>query len=199
MFVLCLIFGIWHMATQWTTTLLSFLQWDTTEVMTIIDLGYIQAFGSVCNAIGALAFGQMADTAGAKAMFMLSCIFTSIYYCGISIAKSWYGFFFLQLLRFGYQMDGTSEMYLATITTERERTVALMRLTVPQAIAMFFRASFGLQNRRLYYFTNISIHMWCCIIVHINASADVFASDNSFHTTSRNGSSSTTGLLANDH
>ncbi|KAE9416265.1 hypothetical protein Angca_000912 [Angiostrongylus cantonensis] len=143
LFVLCLIFGLWHIATQWTTTLLSFLQWDTTEVMTIVDLGYIQAFGSVCNAIGALAFGQMADTAGAKAMFMLSCIFTSIYYSGISIAKSWYGFFFLQLLRFGYQMDGTAEMYLATITTERERTGALMRLTVPQAIAMFFGPILG--------------------------------------------------------
>ncbi|KJH43751.1 transporter, major facilitator family protein [Dictyocaulus viviparus] len=138
MFILCLIFGLWHMATQWTTTLLSFLQWDTTEVMTIVDLGYIQAFGSVCNAIGALAFGQMADTAGPKAMFMLSCIFTSIYYSGISLSRSWYGFFFLQLLRFGYQMDGTAEMYLATVTTERERTSALMRLTVPQAIAMFF-------------------------------------------------------------
>lgn len=59
MLVLCLIFGLWHMGTQWTTTLLSFLQWDTTEVMTIVDLGYIQAFGSVCNAIGALAFGQV--------------------------------------------------------------------------------------------------------------------------------------------
>ncbi|XGW25076.1 hypothetical protein V3C99_006472 [Haemonchus contortus] len=138
MLILCLIFFLWHMGTQWTTTLLSFLQWDTTEVMTIVDLGYIQAFGSVCNAIGALAFGQMADTAGPKAMFMLSCIFTAIYYSGISIAKSWYGFFFLQMLRFGYQLDSTAEMYLATVTTERERTAALMRLTVPQAAAMFF-------------------------------------------------------------
>ncbi|KAK6019915.1 hypothetical protein OSTOST_14440 [Ostertagia ostertagi] len=109
MLVLCLIFGLWHLGTQWTTTLLSFLQWDTTEVMTIVDLGYIQAFGSVCNAVGAFGFGQsehtcmrnislfyislyqepfscllyvdihyvdislqMADTAGPKAMFMLS-------------------------------------------------------------------------------------------------------------------------------
>ncbi|KAK6017734.1 hypothetical protein OSTOST_16740 [Ostertagia ostertagi] len=100
--------------------------------MTIVDLGYIQAFGSVCNAVGALAFGQMADTAGPKAMFMLSVIFTAIYYSGISLAKSWYGFFFLQILRFGYQLDSTAEMYLATVTTERERTGALMRLTVPQ-------------------------------------------------------------------
>ncbi|VDL72193.1 unnamed protein product [Nippostrongylus brasiliensis] len=143
MLVLCLIFGLWHMGTQWTTTLLSFLQWDTTEVMTIVDLGYIQAFGSVCNAIGALAFGQMADSAGPKAMFMLSCIFTAIYYSGISIAKSWYGFFFLQILRFGYQLDSTAEMYLATVTTERERTGALMRLTVPQAAAMFLGPIIG--------------------------------------------------------
>ncbi|KAK6034198.1 hypothetical protein COOONC_28297 [Cooperia oncophora] len=137
MLVLCLIFGLWHLGTQWTTTLLSFLQWDTTEVMTIVDLGYIQAFGSVWNALGALAFGQMADTAGPKAMFMLSVIFTSIYYSGIALSKSWYGFFFLQILRFGYQLDSTAEMYLATVTTERERTAALMRLTVPQAAAMF--------------------------------------------------------------
>lgn len=38
----------------------------------------------------------------------------------------------IKLLRMGYQLDATAEMYLATITTERERTSALMRLTVPQ-------------------------------------------------------------------
>lgn len=38
----------------------------------------------------------------------------------------------------GYQLDSTIEMYLATVTTERERTSALMVLTIPQAIAMFF-------------------------------------------------------------
>ena len=59
MAVLCLIFGLWHLGTQWTTTLLSFLQWDTAEVMTIVDLGYIQAFGSLCNAFGALMIGQV--------------------------------------------------------------------------------------------------------------------------------------------
>ncbi|CAD6184338.1 unnamed protein product [Caenorhabditis auriculariae] len=138
MLVLCLIFGLWHFGTQWTTTLLSFLQWDTVEVMTITDLGYIQAFGSLCNAVGALAFGQMADSMGAKSMFMLSATFTAVYYCGISMAKTWYTFFFLQVLRFGYQLDGTAEMYLATVTTESERTSALMRLTFPQAVAMFF-------------------------------------------------------------
>ncbi|EPB75908.1 transporter, major facilitator family protein [Ancylostoma ceylanicum] len=159
MLVLCLIFGLWHMGTQWTTTLLSFLQWDTVEVMTIVDLGYIQAFGSVCNAIGALAFGQMADAAGPKTMFMLSCIFTAIYYSGISIAKSWYGFFFLQLLRFGYQLDGTTEMYLATVTTERERTGALMRLTFPQAIAMFFGPIIG---SKIAAYTSLRISQFIC-------------------------------------
>lgn len=138
MFTLCLVFGLWHFATQWTTTLLSFLQWDTEEVMTITDLGYIQAFGSLCNAFGALAAGQLADTLGAQSMFLLSAVFTAVYYSGISMARSWYSFFFLQVLRFGYQLDGTAEMYLATVTTESERTSALMRLTIPQAIAMFF-------------------------------------------------------------
>lgn len=132
MFTLCLVFGLWHFATQWTTTLLSFLQWDTEEVMTITDLGYIQAFGSLCNAFGALAAGQLADTLGAQSMFLLSAVFTAIYYSGISLARSWYAFFFLQILRFGYQLDGTAEMYLATVTTESERTSALMRLTIPQ-------------------------------------------------------------------
>lgn len=57
--ILCVIFGIWHFATNWTTTLLSFLQWDTVEVLSIIDLAYIQAFGSICNAFGALVIGQV--------------------------------------------------------------------------------------------------------------------------------------------
>ncbi|CAB3410863.1 unnamed protein product [Caenorhabditis bovis] len=143
MLVLCLIFGLWHFATQWTTTLLSFLQWDTEEPMTITDLGYIQAFGSLCNALGALAFGQLADTMGVKPMFILSVTFTAVYYSGISMASSWYSFFFLQILRFGYQLDGTAEMYLATVTTESERTRALMKLTFPQAIAMFFGPIIG--------------------------------------------------------
>lgn len=43
---------------------------------------------------------------------------------------------FLQLLRIGYQLDATAEMYLATITTEKERTAGLMRLTVPQVISL---------------------------------------------------------------
>ncbi|KHJ98173.1 transporter, major facilitator family protein [Oesophagostomum dentatum] len=159
MLVLCLIFGLWHLGTQWTTTLLSFLQWDTVEVMTIVDLGYIQAFGSVCNAIGALAFGQMADSTGPKAMFMLSCIFTAIYYSGISLAKSWYAFFFLQLLRVGYQLDGTAEMYLATVTTERERTGALMKLTFPQAIAMFVGPIIG---SKIAAYTSLRISQFIC-------------------------------------
>lgn len=29
------------------------------QVMTIVDIGYIQSFGSFCNAIGALAVGQV--------------------------------------------------------------------------------------------------------------------------------------------
>ncbi|MFH4978502.1 hypothetical protein AB6A40_005211 [Gnathostoma spinigerum] len=136
--ILCAIFGIWNVGTQWTTTLLSFLQWDTIQVMTIVDIGYIQSFGSFCNAIGALAVGQLADTMGPKTMFLFSTIVISIYYAALGFARDWYTFFFLQLLRMGYQLDATAEMYLATITTERERTVALMRLTVPQAIAMFF-------------------------------------------------------------
>jgi hypothetical protein len=76
--ILCLIYGIWHFGTNWTTTLLSFLQWDTTDVLSIVDLAYIQggnweisekttnemafsptAFGSLCNAIGSLAIGQV--------------------------------------------------------------------------------------------------------------------------------------------
>jgi hypothetical protein len=57
--ILALIYGIWHFFTNWTTTLLSFLQWDTAEPLTIIDLAYIQAFGSLCNAIGSLAIGQV--------------------------------------------------------------------------------------------------------------------------------------------
>lgn len=59
MVILCLIYGLWHLGTQWTTTLLSFIQWDTVEVLTIVDLGYIQSFGSLMNAIGALAIGQV--------------------------------------------------------------------------------------------------------------------------------------------
>uniref|UniRef100_A0A0N5AAZ7 MFS domain-containing protein n=1 Tax=Syphacia muris TaxID=451379 RepID=A0A0N5AAZ7_9BILA len=106
--------------------------------MTIVDIGYIQSFGSLCNAIGALAVGELADIMGAKSMFLFSALITSIYYSLLGFAKCWYSFFFLQILRIGYQLDATAEMYLATVTTERERTIALMRLTVPQAFAMFF-------------------------------------------------------------
>jgi hypothetical protein len=40
--ILCILYGIWHFGTNWTTTLLSFLQWDTTEILSIVDLAYIQ-------------------------------------------------------------------------------------------------------------------------------------------------------------
>jgi hypothetical protein len=43
-----------------------------------------------------------------------------------------------QILRVGYQLDSTAEMYLATVTTERERTGALLILAIPQATSMFF-------------------------------------------------------------
>ncbi|VDN02753.1 unnamed protein product [Thelazia callipaeda] len=135
--ILCVVYGLWNNGSQWTTTLLSFLQWDTIHVMSIVDIGYIQSFGSFCNAIGALAAGQIADTTGPKTMLLLSTIVTSIYYSSLAFARCWYSFFFLQLFRMGYLLDAVAEMYLATITTERERTKALMRFTVPQAIAMF--------------------------------------------------------------
>ncbi|PAV80401.1 hypothetical protein WR25_03566 [Diploscapter pachys] len=162
MLVLGAIFCLWHLGTQWTTTLLSFLQWDTAEVMTIVDLGYIQAFGSIANALGALVFGQIADTTGPKTMFLVSVAFTSVYYCGISMANSWYAFFFLQIFRFGYQLDGTAEMYLATVTTESERTAALMRLTFPQAIAMFIGPMLG---SKIAAFTSLRVSQFICGIV----------------------------------
>jgi len=112
-------------------------------VMTIIELGYIQSFGSLCNAVGALLFGQLADSTGAKTMFIISTLITSIYFSGLSIAASWYSFLFLQLLRVGYQLDATAEMYLATVTTERERTQSIMMLTIPQAAALFFGPMIG--------------------------------------------------------
>uniref|UniRef100_A0A914UMH8 Major facilitator superfamily (MFS) profile domain-containing protein n=1 Tax=Plectus sambesii TaxID=2011161 RepID=A0A914UMH8_9BILA len=136
--MLCVIYGIWHLATQWTSTLISFLQWDTKTVMTIVQLGYIQSFGSFCNAIGAFFFGQLIDSTGPKTIFIVSTVLTSLYYMGLSFARDFYSFFFLQLLRFGYHFDAAAEMYLATATTERERTQALMTLNVPQAVALFF-------------------------------------------------------------
>lgn len=158
LFTICVIYCVWHLGTQWTSTLLSFLQWDTVPVMSIIDLGYIQSFGSLCNAIGALLFGQvyafdseiylvslfqLADSTGAKAMFIISTLITSIYFSGLSLAQSWYSFLFLQILRVGYQLDATAEMYLATVTTERERTQSIMLLTIPQAMALFFGPMMG--------------------------------------------------------
>ncbi|KAI6233037.1 hypothetical protein M3Y99_00964800 [Aphelenchoides fujianensis] len=124
--ILWIIFGIWHFGTHWTTTLLSFLQWDTVE-----------AFGSLCNALGALLIGQLTDSIGPKIMFIFSTVLTSFYYIGLGICRHWYSFFFLQVLRFGYQLDSTAEMYLATATTERERTGALLLLGLPQALSMF--------------------------------------------------------------
>ncbi|CAK5012999.1 unnamed protein product [Meloidogyne enterolobii] len=141
--ILCLIYGIWHFGTNWTTTLISFLQWDTTETLSIVDLAYIQAFGSLCNAVGSLAIGQMTDSIGPKIMFLFSTILTSIYFVGLGLCRTWITFFLLQILRVGYQLDSTAEMYLATVTTERERTGALMILSIPQAISMFFAPIVG--------------------------------------------------------
>lgn len=141
--VLCLIYGIWHFGTNWTTTLISFLQWDTTESLSIVDLAYIQAFGSLCNAVGSLAIGQMTDSIGPKIMFLFSTIMTSLYFVGLGLCRTWITFFLLQILRVGYQLDSTAEMYLATVTTERERTGALMILSIPQAISMFFAPIIG--------------------------------------------------------
>lgn len=141
--LLCVIYGIWHFGTNWTTTLLSFLQWDTIEVLSIVDLAYIQAFGSLCNALGALAIGQMTDSIGPKIMFLFSTIFTTFYFIGLGICRTWYTFFILQILRIGYQLDSTAEMYLATVTTERERTGTVMILTIPQAVSMFFAPIVG--------------------------------------------------------
>lgn len=49
MFVLMLIFFLWHMGTQWTTTLLSFLQWDTDEVRRSYTCKHLQTSGWRCN------------------------------------------------------------------------------------------------------------------------------------------------------
>ncbi|KAK0429398.1 hypothetical protein QR680_011359 [Steinernema hermaphroditum] len=162
MLVLCLIYGIWQMGTQWTSTLVSFLQWDTIHVMTIVDIGYIQSFGSLCNAVGALWIGQIADRTGPKTMFLASAILTSIYYSGLSFARCFYSFFFLQILRVGYQLESTAEMYLATVTTERERTGALMMLTVPQALAMFFGPMLG---SKIAIYSSLRVSQGICGVV----------------------------------
>ncbi|CAJ0577458.1 unnamed protein product, partial [Mesorhabditis spiculigera] len=75
------------------------------------------------------------------------------------MARSWYAFFFLQIFRFGYQLDGTAEMYLATVTTEGERTGALMKLTMPQAAAMFFGPILG---SKIAAFTSLRISQFVC-------------------------------------
>uniref|UniRef100_A0AC35TQ59 MFS domain-containing protein n=1 Tax=Rhabditophanes sp. KR3021 TaxID=114890 RepID=A0AC35TQ59_9BILA len=137
LFILCVIFGIWHVGTQHTTTLISYLQWETTVPLTIVDLGYIQSFGALMNAVGALILGQLTDTTGPKTIFIFASICTCFYYCGLALCHTWLAFFLVQIFRIGYQLDSTAEMYLATITTEKERTGALMTLTIPQAIAMF--------------------------------------------------------------
>jgi MFS family permease len=101
--ILWIIYGLWNFGTHWTTTLLSFLQWDTVEVMSIIDLAYIQAFGSLCNALGALFIGQLTDSIGPKVMFLFSTVLTSIYYVGLGLCRHWYSFFFLQVITYkGY-------------------------------------------------------------------------------------------------
>ena len=50
-------------------------------------------------------------------------------------------------------------MYLATVTTERERTGALMKLTLPQAIAMFFGPIIG---SKIAAWTSLRISQFVC-------------------------------------
>jgi hypothetical protein len=57
--ILCLAYAIWHTAGQWTNTLLTFLHWGTAPPMNVLQISYVQAFGSCCNAIGALILGQV--------------------------------------------------------------------------------------------------------------------------------------------
>lgn len=174
--ILCLIYGIWHFGTNWTTTLVSFLQWDTIEVLSIVDLSYIQAFGSLCNALGSLAIGQAISSNLQFDKFLLTAdrfnwpqvdvhffdrshilllrrtrflpnMVPFLLPSGGCLQKAFppsiINVLLEQILRVGYQLDSTAEMYLATVTTERERTGALMILTIPQAISMFFAPIIG--------------------------------------------------------
>jgi len=59
LFLLCLSYGVWHTASQWTTTLVSFLHWDARPPLDVLQISYVQAAGSVCNALGALMLGQV--------------------------------------------------------------------------------------------------------------------------------------------
>ena len=57
--LLCMCYGLWHTASQWNSTLLSFLHWDTRPPINVLQVAYVQAFGSLCNAMGAFVLGQV--------------------------------------------------------------------------------------------------------------------------------------------
>lgn len=79
-------------------------------MLTIVDLGYIQAFGSLCNAVGALTIGQMTDSTGPKTMFLISTAITAVYYVALGFGRSWYAFFFMQVG--GYTVSRILKLFL---------------------------------------------------------------------------------------
>jgi len=73
MATLCLIYWIWHFGTNWTSTLIAFIQWQTDEPLTIVDIANVQAFGAICNAFGSLAIGQVRRESDAVGAGKLQC------------------------------------------------------------------------------------------------------------------------------
>ena len=54
----------------------------------------------------------------------------------MSRAREFVVFMLIQFFKIGYHFDAGAEMYMATVTTERERTRSALYLALPQAIAL---------------------------------------------------------------
>lgn len=128
---LCLAFLVWHTGIQWSGMLLPFLQWDSDPPMDMVDVGILHAFGALMNMLGAFLMGQLIDNYGIRLCFVICTISTALYYVCLGKAASFNAFLIAQIFRLGFQFDNAAEMYIATSTTETERTSALLKLGMP--------------------------------------------------------------------
>lgn len=79
---------------------------------------------------------QFIDINGSKSVFVASVVLTALYYAAMSRAREFAVFMLIQFFKIGYHFDAGAEMYMATVTTERERTLSALYLALPQAVAL---------------------------------------------------------------
>ncbi|VDP18792.1 unnamed protein product [Soboliphyme baturini] len=131
----CLAAAVWHIGMQWANLLFPYLQWEVHPPLDMVDIGVIHAVGSLSNMVGAFMIGEVIDNYGCQLCFFLSAIVTGGYYVLLSQVTSYHGFLLAQTLRIGFHFDHITEIFISTVTTESERTAALLKMGLPIGVS----------------------------------------------------------------